>query len=80
LQKARSIAATPETNERARGLVRLGFAPLDALHLAFAEEAAVRWFVTTDDQLLRTAQKQHGQMRVAVVRPDQLPLDEENQT
>lgn len=80
LQKAdRSVDATPDTDERARVLSGLGFGPLDALHLALAEKAEARWFVTTDDRLLKRAHERRDQIQVAVVRPDQLALDEEGQ-
>ena len=72
----RSVQATAEIDDRARMLSDLGFGPLDALHLAFAEKAGARWFVTTDDRLLRRAVERRDQMRVEVLRPDQLPLDE----
>jgi predicted nucleic acid-binding protein len=68
---------SPAVDERARLLTRLGFGPLDALHLAFAEQAQARWFVTTDDRLLRKAFEHRDQMQVEVVRPDQLPADTE---
>jgi predicted nucleic acid-binding protein len=78
LQKAgRSIDATPAVDERARSLSSLGFGPLDALHLAFAENAQARWFVTTDDRLIRKAAACRDQMQIEVVRPDQLLVDEE---
>ena len=38
--------------ERARGLAATGLRPLDALHLAFAEEAHAAYFCTCDDRLL----------------------------
>jgi predicted nucleic acid-binding protein len=80
LQKAdRSVDSTPDIEERARLLTGLGFGPLDALHLALAEKAEARWFVTTDDRLLGTALRKRDQMQVEVVKPDQLVLDEENQ-
>lgn len=80
LQKAvRSVDATPDIDERARLLNGFGFGPLDALHLALAEKAEARWFVTTDDRLLRKAFERRDQVRVEVVRPDQLPLDQENE-
>jgi predicted nucleic acid-binding protein len=80
LQKAvRPVDAAADTDERARVLSTLGFAPLDALHLALAEKAEARWFVTTDDQLLRKAREQRDLMRVDVVTPDELVLDEESQ-
>lgn len=79
LQKAAgSVEGGTDIDERARSLTSFGFAPLDSLHLAFAEKAGARWFVTTDDRLLKRASARHDQMHVAVVTPDQLPLDEEN--
>ena len=48
------------------------FGPLDALHLALAEKAAARWFVTTDDQLLRRAAGRREQILVEVVTPDEV--------
>jgi predicted nucleic acid-binding protein len=80
LQKAgRSVDAAPDTDQRAHLLTGLGFGPLDALHLALAEKSGARWFVTTDDRLLGTALRRRDQMRIEVVRPDQLALEEENQ-
>ena len=69
-----SVAASHSTGDRARALAALGFAPLDALHLAFAEASAARWFVTTDDRLLKIALRHREQLRVDVVKPDQVPL------
>jgi predicted nucleic acid-binding protein len=81
LQKAnRSVAATPDVDDRARLLAGLGFGPLDALHLAFAEKAEARWFVTTDDRLFKRALEGRHQILVKVVRPDQFALDEENES
>jgi predicted nucleic acid-binding protein len=76
---ARPVDATPDIDERARLLAGLGFGPLDALHLALAEKAEARWFVTTDERLLRKAFDRRDEMRVEVVRPDQLTLDQENE-
>jgi hypothetical protein len=43
LQKAeRAVELTSAVGERARLLIGLGFGPLDALHLAFAEHAQAR--------------------------------------
>jgi len=72
------VDATPDSEERARQLAGMGFGPLDALHLAFAEKAEARWFVTTDDKLLKKAREQRDAMQVEVVTPDQLTVDEEN--
>jgi predicted nucleic acid-binding protein len=78
LQKAgRSVDISPVVDERARLLSSLGFGPLDALHLAFAENAQARWFVTTDDRLIRKALEQRDQLQIEVLRPDQLLVDEE---
>ncbi len=68
------VSATSETADRARFLSGLGFSPLDALHLAFAEQSAAEWFVTTDYILLKRALNHRAQLRVPVVRPDELPL------
>ena len=77
LQEAdRSVETTPDTEERARQLAGLGFGSLDALHLALAEKAEADWFVTTDDQLLKTADRQRKSLHINVVKPDELALDE----
>src|SRR5437764_701755 len=67
-----SVEACHAATDRARVLASLGFGPLDALHLAFAEASAARWFVTTDDRLLKTAARHREQLRVEVVMPDQV--------
>lgn len=70
-----SVTATAGTPARARELAALGFGPLDALHLAFAEQSAARWFVTTDDRLLKRAATERERLHVEVLRPDQVPLE-----
>ena len=67
--------ASGTATRRARELAALGFGPLDALHLAFAEESHARWFVTTDDRLLKRA-RIHRE-RVGVLGPDELPRSTE---
>jgi predicted nucleic acid-binding protein len=57
---------------RAREVAALGFRPLDALHLAFAEQAGARWFVTCDDALLKLAGRHGDTLRIAVVAPPAL--------
>ena len=69
------VTATAAAAARTRQLATLGFGPLDALHLAFAEQSAARWFVTTDDRLLKRAVTQRERLHVEVVRPDQVPLE-----
>ena len=73
------VSAGPEAAERARELASLGFAPLDALHLAFAEQSQANWFATTDDRLIKRARKQHALLRVQVLKPDQLSVGEEGE-
>jgi predicted nucleic acid-binding protein len=70
-----SVAANSSITDRARALTALGFGPLDALHLAFAEASAARWFVTTDDRLLKLAARHSELFRVLVVTPDQFTIE-----
>jgi predicted nucleic acid-binding protein len=58
-----------EVETRAGDLVLLGFTPLDALHLAFAERSGARWFVTCDDELLKLARRLGSTLRTSVVPP-----------
>jgi len=69
----RSIPTTVRSEARilSRGqeLVGLGFRPLDALHLACAEQATCDYLVTFDDRLQAAASRAAVQLRVAVVDP-----------
>ena len=58
-----------EVEVRAGELVALGFRPLDALHVAFAERARARWFVTCDDELVKVAGRLGDALRTLVVAP-----------
>lgn len=69
------VRSSDQAATRGRELNVLGFEPLDALHLAFAEASAARWFVTTDDRLLRLAQRNRQRLRVEAIRPDQVPIE-----
>lgn len=51
--------------KRARNLERQGIKPLDALHLACAEEAKADYFITCDDQIVKRYQEKH----VTVINP-----------
>jgi predicted nucleic acid-binding protein len=73
------VRLTTETENRARALAALGFHPLDALHLAFAEQANARWFLTTDDRLIQRARSHHSQLRVEVLSPGDLPPNGEQE-
>ncbi|MDE0556550.1 MAG: PIN domain-containing protein [Candidatus Poribacteria bacterium] len=60
-----------QTNEKLRGkqLELLGFKRRDALHIACAESDKVDIFLTTDDRLLRRAQRYYTQLHVRVENP-----------
>ena len=56
MDKAAHFVAVNEIVEaRSQTFIDLGFKPLDALHLASAEFAAVDYLRTCDDRLLRKA-------------------------
>jgi predicted nucleic acid-binding protein len=74
-----SVVASGTANDRARALAALGFGPLDALHLAFAEAAAARGFVTTDDRLWKVATRNRAQLAVEVVMPDHVLFETEGE-
>lgn len=63
------VALDAEVEARARELVASGFRPLDALHVALAERARARWFVTCDDELLKVAGRLGNALRTLVVAP-----------
>jgi len=63
------IALNEDVIERARILESLGFAAFDSLHLACAEFARVDVFLTTDDRLIRRAQRGVGDLAMRVVNP-----------
>ena len=63
---------------RAGELVALGVRPLDALHVAFAERAVARWFVTCDDELLKLAGRLGDALRTLVVAPRALASESES--
>ncbi len=54
---------------RARELQRAGFSEFDTLHLACAESAQVDVFLTTDDRIVRRANRQPGKLAVRVLNP-----------
>jgi len=57
---------------RAGELVALGFHPLDALHLAFAERAEAHWFITCDDDVLKLSRRLGDAIRTRVIPPGAL--------
>ena len=65
LSKATTVVmVTDEIERRAREFIALGVKPLDALHLASAEQAPADLFCTCDDRLLRKAKSLALRIRV----------------
>lgn len=54
---------------RGEELEALGFSDFDALHLACAERGGAEIFLTTDDKLLRRAERHARQLRIHTVNP-----------
>jgi predicted nucleic acid-binding protein len=75
-----SVETSPAITARGTELSALGFGTLDALHLAFAEAAAARWFVTTDDRLVKLGLRHRENLIVEVVGPDQIRHEIEGRT
>jgi predicted nucleic acid-binding protein len=59
----------PAVRARAQALVALGISGSDALHVAIAESAQVAVLLTTDDRMLRTAERLGAAIRVRVANP-----------
>jgi predicted nucleic acid-binding protein len=72
LSKARThVRLNERVEKRAARFVALGIKPLDALHMASAEEAKADYFCTCDDRLLKKA-KAVADLRTRVVSPIEL--------
>lgn len=65
------VAVNNDIEHRANEFVNLGIKPLDALHLASAEEAKADYFCTCDDRFLRRAKTIDG-LKIVVVTPLEL--------
>jgi predicted nucleic acid-binding protein len=63
------VSVTEEVERRAGDLEGLGFKALDALHVACAEEGMADVLLTTDDRLLRQAEKHGNILKVKVKNP-----------
>jgi len=68
---ARFVVLTPRVEERARHLSNIGLKPLDALHLASAEEGQADYLCTCDDGLLKKVSTLKG-LKTKVVSPARL--------
>ncbi len=65
----RIIRVGPTEVSRSLQLKMLGFHELDAFHIACAESGEAEIFLTTDDRLLRRAQRYHTRLYVRVENP-----------
>lgn len=63
------IPVTEQILQRAKEIVSLGFKSFDALHISCAESAQTDIFLTTDDRLLRAAQRHKANLSVQVSNP-----------
>ena len=63
------ISVVGPIRERARELEQLGFQSYDALHLSCAEAGGCDLLVTTDDRLLRRAQRLALALQIKVLNP-----------
>lgn len=63
------MALTDSILNEATKFQQLGFTTYDALHLVFAIEANVDVFLSTDDKLLKRAQRYSSQIPITVANP-----------
>lgn len=63
------IPLSNEVKQRSIELVKLGFKPFDAIHIASAEIGQVDVMLTTDDRLLRKYLQYQDQIKVLVKNP-----------
>jgi predicted nucleic acid-binding protein len=63
------VVPNQEVADRAEEIEKHGFTAFDALHLASAEQAGADVFLTTDDVLLRRAERKTARLRLRVENP-----------
>lgn len=63
------VELNEELVSRARQLQSIGFSEFDALHLACAEVGQADIFLSTDDSLVRRANRQPGKLGLRVLNP-----------
>lgn len=63
------VTHSSEVEVRARELSTLGFAPLDALHVAYAEAAGARILLTCDDGMSSLGRRHAGILRTVIANP-----------
>ena len=64
-----SISLEDSIKSHALELEELGFKPMDALHIASAEQAAADVFISCDDQLLNAARRNRNRLEISVMNP-----------
>ena len=58
-----------EIQKRAEELGKLGFKPIDALHVASAEQSSAKVLLSCDDRLLNAAARNQAQLKISVLNP-----------
>ena len=61
------VGLTDDVTRRGAQLERMGFGPLDALHLACAEKAKADCLITCDDELVTRAKKHEKILKIAAL-------------
>jgi len=70
------IMTSDSIKKRAVSLELLGIGPLDALHLACAEDGGAEYFVTCDYAIIKKAKKDQTVVRMLVCNPLEFVLEE----
>lgn len=68
-RSSQCLQLTETIMQHAESFQRLGFTTYDALHLAFAASENVDVFLSTDDKLIKRAQRYPDEVRVTVANP-----------
>uniref|UniRef100_B8HMU0 PIN domain-containing protein n=1 Tax=Cyanothece sp. (strain PCC 7425 / ATCC 29141) TaxID=395961 RepID=B8HMU0_CYAP4 len=63
------LVSSPMVEERLRELQQLGFSGFDAAHIASAEQGCADILLSTDDRLVKKAQRHAQDLRVTVENP-----------
>ncbi len=64
-----NINITENETKRANELENFGFKSFDAMHVACSESANVDVFLTTDDKLLKTAEREKDKLNIKISNP-----------
>jgi predicted nucleic acid-binding protein len=65
------VDLTDAIEERARELCEMGFRPLDAFHVAFAEAAGAECLVTCDEAFRNLAKRRRSELHIDVTFPEE---------